>query len=324
MLMKSLLISVDFDDTIFRNDCYPHVGAPLPGAIQGVKKLVACGHRIQIWTCRHGEALELAKQALDEAEIPYERINENCPKLIEQWGETRKMSADVYIDDKNLGGLPNWHTILRMVADRVYELEERERQQAWHKLPTIIGLSGKRGAGKNTVAQLIQDLMPDWWEEHAFAGKLKYLASQLAGGGYDYYRQQGKQEFMPEWNMTVGEFLQKLGTEAMRDGLHENAWVLACFADIEEGEHALITDCRFPNELAAIQQRGGIVVRVEGDPLAQRGDGTRNDQHPSECALDDAQFDYTLYNTGTLDELRQQVGDMLAVLVNKHVVPALA
>ena len=194
-----------------------------------------------------------------------------------------------------------------------------EYRSIFPKTPGIIGLSGKRGAGKNTVAELIQELLPHY-TEHAFASKLKYFASQLAGSGYDYYSQTGKQEFMPEWGMSVGEFLQKLGTDAIRNGLHENAWVLALFAGLQEDEHALITDCRFPNELAAIQARGGIVVRVEGDPLKQRGDGTRDDNHPSECALDDAQFDYTIYNTGTLDELRQQVSELLTVLSSRPVV----
>lgn len=320
--MKSLLIAVDFDDTVVRNDRWPQVGQELPRALWALKALYEAGHRIQIWTCRHGEALALAKQWLDEREVPYERINENCPVLIEKWADTRKMAADIYIDDRNLRGLPHWGSIPSLVAEHVRQLEAREREKAWYKLPRIIGLSGKRGSGKNTVATLLQELMPNWWNEHAFASKVKYFGSQLAGSGYDFYSQAGKQEFMPEWGLTVGEFLQKLGTDGIRDGLHQNAWVLALFAGLEEDEHALITDCRFPNELDAIRERGGIVIRVEGDPLKQRGDGTRNDNHPSETALDGASFDYTLYNTGTLDELREQVSTLLAVLQERAQQPA--
>ena len=112
--------------------------------------------------------------------------------------------------------------------------------------------------------------------------------------------------------MTVGEILQKLGTDAIRNGLHTEAWVLSCFAGIEPDSYAIITDCRFPNEVAAIQARGGVVIRIEGDPMKQQGDGTRDDSHPSECALDGYDgFNATIYNRGTLDELRAQVKNVL-------------
>ena len=81
----------------------------------------------------------------------------------------------------------------------------------------------------------------------------------------------------PEWGMTYREFLQKLGTEAMRDGLHTNVWVNALFADykmsyvqhpsIEYVDYKaypnwIITDMRFPNEMDAVVERKGITIRV--------------------------------------------------------------
>lgn len=178
-------------------------------------------------------------------------------------------------------------------------------------LPQIIAISGRRGAGKDTVADLIQSLQPAQWHRASFAARLKEFAQQLTGH-QDMFSQEGKTTFLPEWGMTAGELLQKLGTDAIRNGLHENAWVLACFAGMKPDGHYIITDCRFPNEADAIRAKGGIVIRVEGDPLKQQSDGTRDDNHPSEVALDDYPwFDAIIDNTGTLDQLKGHVRLML-------------
>lgn len=310
--MKRLLLSIDFDDTIAKIGEFPEILGEMPGAIESLKELHAEGHRIQIWTCRHGEWLDQARAWLDENKVPYERINENCPNLIDKWGETRKMSADLYIDDKMLGGLPPWGVIVRRVRKHVDTLHGKSQEAILCKQPKLIGLSGKRGSGKNTVATMMQEANY-FYQEHAFASKLKYFATQLIGEGYDVYSQQGKTEFIPEWGMTVGELLQRLGTDAIRNGLHQQAWVLACFAGIEPDAYAIVTDCRFPNEVDAIQARGGIVLRIEGDPLKQHGDGTRDDAHSSETALDGYKgFDGFIYNDGTLEDLRGQVEGVLA------------
>ncbi|TGE29803.1 deoxynucleotide monophosphate kinase family protein [Hymenobacter metallicola] len=198
-------------------------------------------------------------------------------------------------------------------------------------LPKIIGLSGRRGSGKDTVANLIKYLTlqqdyPGVWADQSldfflsnahtwvspytcrsFAGKLKKFAQELTGH-MDVYSQAGKTTFLSEWGMTVGELLQKLGTDAIRDGLHKDAWILACFAGMEEDQKYIITDCRFPNEAEAIRARGGLLLRIEGDPLKQQGDGTRDDSHPSETALDDyPYFDAIIDNSGTLDQLKGHV-----------------
>jgi predicted AAA+ superfamily ATPase len=193
----------------------------------------------------------------------------------------------------------------------------------------MLGISGKRGAGKDTFAQLIHycDLKRTYpkvwadktfdefqngdhtwksdWESRFFAQKLKKIAAFLTGHE-DQYTQAGKTTFLPEWGMTVGEIQQKLGTDAIRNGLHDQAWILACFADIREDENTLITDMRFPNEMGAVKNRGGITVRIDGDPKKQQGDGTRDDNHPSETSLDNADFDVRIINDGTLAELEEK------------------
>ena len=177
----------------------------------------------------------------------------------------------------------------------------------------------------------------DWWLEDQsgfdtkkFAGKLKAMGSLLTGIPVGKFEDQDfkKTNLGPEWSyelvgedwvdgkpalvpMTVRTLLQKLGTEAMRDGLHTNVWVNALFADYkaigwepEDVSNWIITDMRFPNELEAVKDRGGITIRVTRD------NGTRAidiDPHPSETALDNSTFDYEIVNDGTIKELAEKV-----------------
>ena len=190
------------------------------------------------------------------------------------------------------------------------------------------------------------------WEIKKFAGKLKQIASIMTGIPIEKFEdQEFKKTFLGEqWNyfpkksedwasfgkvqMTVRELLQKLGTEAIRDNLHENAWVNALFADytstsanfkensskIESLNYPnwIITDTRFPNEAKAIKDKKGIVVRVRRDSvvtgsseIAERIGLLKTYAHPSETSLDTWQFDYVIDNNGTLDELIVKVKNML-------------
>lgn len=135
--------------------------------------------------------------------------------------------------------------------------------------------------------------------------------------------------------MTYREFLQKLGTEAMRDGLHTNVWINALFTDYKYeiyrtevptraagfiDQHVypnwIITDMRFPNEMEAVKQREGITIRVvrpHGYTNPHTGEYKEMplSYHPSEIALDDATFDYEIVNDGTLDDLVEKVKEVL-------------
>jgi len=123
----------------------------------------------------------------------------------------------------------------------------------------------------------------------------------------------------PEWGMTYREFLQKLGTEAMREGLHENVWVNALFSDYvpvvkewdEFGNDILveypfwcITDMRFPNEMEVVKEKGGITIRVVRPGTES---GTESGTHPSETALNEATFDYEIINDGEIVDLIEKV-----------------
>jgi hypothetical protein len=166
----------------------------------------------------------------------------------------------------------------------------------------IIGISGKMGSGKDTVGQMIIDSQHINWSIAKFADKLKKIAHLMTGYPIeDMYSQEGKHKFMPEWGMTIRDFQIKLGTEAVRDGIHQDGWILALFADYKEGEdNWIITDVRFPNEVKAIEQRGGVVVRINRS-------GIDRIDHVSETALDDYPFCEVIVNEGSLSDLRALV-----------------
>lgn len=176
----------------------------------------------------------------------------------------------------------------------------------------LIGFSGRRGSGKDTVARLLQQLQPErQWQIRSVGEPIKAVCAALAGEEQaPYFSQQGKAELLPAFGRTRGEMLQQVGL-ALR--LWEpDIWVQAFFSQLSADQNTLIPDVRFPNEADLIRRRGGLMVRVEGDPLRQRGDGTRDDQHPSETALDHyPHFDFTIHNTGSVADLELQARALL-------------
>jgi hypothetical protein len=254
----------------------------------------------------------------------------------------------------------------------------------------LIGLSGKMGCGKDTVARMIQYALsppmqancrlekflqlasvqslggpgsPVTWETRQFAGKLKQIASLLTGIPTDRFEDQEfkKTDLPDEWSawrvvthtdagrqvsessypdqesaelhavvlqykyrgtgtrveaervpMTVRTLLQKIGTDCLRDNLHSQVWINAMFADWrgsgrsaelarELQQQWIITDMRFPNEVDALEQHGGIPLRILRPGHHLTG------EHPSETALDNHPFTHYIVNKGSLHDLYEEV-----------------
>jgi hypothetical protein len=103
-----MIIAIDFDGTICF-DAYPKIGCIQPYAVETINKLHAAGHYIIINTCREGERLNEAINWLLEKGIRFNRINDNHPDAAKKYEwNARKIFADIYIDDRNLGGFPGW------------------------------------------------------------------------------------------------------------------------------------------------------------------------------------------------------------------------
>ena len=98
-MSDSQIIGIDFDGTIVEH-AYPEIGAPVPGAIDTIKDLIANGHRIILWTMRSGETLQEAYDYLKDNGIELFGVNKN-PK--QNWSTSPKAYCHVYIDDAALG-----------------------------------------------------------------------------------------------------------------------------------------------------------------------------------------------------------------------------
>lgn len=238
----------------------------------------------------------------------------------------------------------------------------------------IIGINGYIGSGKDTVGKLMLERAGYWsgaedelkffwydepWLIKKFAGKLKEIASLMTGIPVEKFEDQDfkKTDLSAEWDIkgmptTVRTFLQRLGTEAIRENLHDNAWVNALFADykpviksyseeatgsdggyynkvhhVEEWPTWIITDMRFPNEAKVIKDRGGILIRVNRDEtvtgnftINRHGWRCKAAGHPSEISLDDWDFDYVIDNNGSLNDLFLKVEDIFEEIHRKNYV----
>lgn len=110
-----LIIAVDFDGTLHDGE-YPEIGNPVIGAVEAMQSLRENGHYLILWTCRNGKLLEDAQNWLLQHNITIDNINEQNPENAAQYGDdTRKVYADVYVDDRQVGGLPSWFAILEYI-----------------------------------------------------------------------------------------------------------------------------------------------------------------------------------------------------------------
>jgi hydroxymethylpyrimidine pyrophosphatase-like HAD family hydrolase len=128
------ILAIDFDGTIC-DLAYPEVGKVKYRAQYYINELYKKGFGIVINTCREGKALAKALEFLDEEGFLYDYYNANFPHLIDEYqADTRKISADVYIDDKNLSviedGMPQWKTIYYQITNHY---EEQIRSQRYPK-----------------------------------------------------------------------------------------------------------------------------------------------------------------------------------------------
>lgn len=112
---NSLTIAVDFDGTIVENR-FPEIGKPMLFAFESLKKLQAEGHRLILWTYRHGERLDEAVEFCKKNGLEFYAVNKSYPE--EKFDETisRKILADIFIDDRNLGGLKGWGEIYQSLT----------------------------------------------------------------------------------------------------------------------------------------------------------------------------------------------------------------
>ena len=117
-----MIIAVDFDGTIVEHK-YPEIGKEIPFATATLRQLIKDGHKLMIWSVREGVLLQEAVDWCEQHGVRFYAVNSD---LDEDAGEnseskhfSRKIKAHLFIDDRNLGGLPNWGDIYEMVRQRM-------------------------------------------------------------------------------------------------------------------------------------------------------------------------------------------------------------
>jgi hypothetical protein len=174
----------------------------------------------------------------------------------------------------------------------------------------LIAISGKLGTGKTTLETLIAKHRTT--KQIAFADGLKESYMAIFPGGASPYTTEGKATIIPELGISVGKFLQDFG-EAGRQ-YNPSLWLYSVGRKVAVYSKTLyiVTDCRFPNEVAYVQKLGGKVIRLERDNVDPAALAGRDHAHVSETALDNFDgFDLVIQNNGTLAELEDTVTSWL-------------
>lgn len=114
-----MTIAVDFDGTIVRHR-YPEIGNEIPFAIQTLKMLAKEGHQIILWSVREGDLLQEAVDWCRERGLEFYAVNKDFPEedVTKNKHFSRKLKVELFIDDRNVGGLPDWGTIYRMIHEK--------------------------------------------------------------------------------------------------------------------------------------------------------------------------------------------------------------
>jgi len=207
----------------------------------------------------------------------------------------------------------------------------------------IIGVVGFIGSGKDTIADYLVNVHE--FRRESFANTLKDACAAVFG--WDRTMLEGRTKQSREWRDQVDEWwskrlnmaitprwiLQQWGTEVCRRAFHDDIWIASLENKLRNSrDDVVISDCRFPNEIRAIRDQGGIVVRVVRGPepewyedaVCMNRGPERNMKwalakenvaklgiHASETAWVGTDFDLVLDNNGTLDQLYDQINDLL-------------
>lgn len=119
-----MVIAVDFDGTIVEHK-YPAIGEERPFATEVLKMLIADRHKLILWSVREGQLLEDAVKWCADRGVTFYAVNSDSSDMFKEAKDKNlscKLNADVFIDDRNVGGLPDWPTIYKIISrNRTYK-----------------------------------------------------------------------------------------------------------------------------------------------------------------------------------------------------------
>jgi hydroxymethylpyrimidine pyrophosphatase-like HAD family hydrolase len=124
--ITNIKIAVDFDGTIVEHQ-YPDIGKEKLFAFRTLKELEKQGANLILWTFRTGKELEDAVEFCRKNGIEFYAVNKNYPEEVLDDSVSRKIDADMYIDDKNIGGFPGWSEVWQTIFP--FELQQKEAEK---------------------------------------------------------------------------------------------------------------------------------------------------------------------------------------------------
>ena len=133
-----MTIAIDFDGTIVEHR-YPEIGPEIPFAIDTLKMLINDRHRLILWSVREGVLLEEAVEYCRKRGVEFYAVNKDYPEeKTTDRNFSRKLKVDMFIDDRNLGGIPDWGTIYRMIKEKksyadIVKEEMAEQREDYYK-----------------------------------------------------------------------------------------------------------------------------------------------------------------------------------------------
>ena len=144
-----MTIAVDFDGTIVTHE-YPAIGVERPFAIDTLKMLIRDQHKLILWSVREGKLLDEAVEWCRERGVEFYAVNRDYPEETTKNNPhfSRKLKVDLFIDDRNVVGLPDWGTIYRMVSER----------KGWEEL------AAENKVDQPAYGELDKKLKKKWWQ----------------------------------------------------------------------------------------------------------------------------------------------------------------
>ena len=187
----------------------------------------------------------------------------------------------------------------------------------------FIGLVGTKGSGKSTVATMLHDEFG--MTEYTVATPLKQICKVLGAPDHSIYgTQEEKESLIPHIGMSGRHLMQKLGTDLFRETFHKvlpefnlggfSIWVYLLDKFLRDNTNVVVSDIRFNDEAGVITKHGGVLIRILRDTHAV-------DMHISEQEPESIPCMHTIDNTGSLDDLRGRVKELVKSLkidIRKH------
>lgn len=131
-MKETLTIAIDFDGTIVEDE-YPNIGKPKLFAFETLLKLQDHGHRLILWTYRHGRELEQAVAYCEENGLSFYAINKSFPEEEFDPKYSRKINADLFIDDRNIEGLMGWGEIYQKLIGELEDSMKTRKKRTWFR-----------------------------------------------------------------------------------------------------------------------------------------------------------------------------------------------